>query len=160
MARFYENRMNQSDVPPPRPPRPRTVRRAGGSQDSGADMSPFLPEDDVTPPLMPMPYRRPPMPMPPGLEGQDRLMPPAGNFEGQVGQSMRGGLSALVSLLNAPGRGARGAVEGGMQAINPDFEMPFMRGGGQEQRIPLPRSFDPGTDAILRAIIARMQGGM
>jgi hypothetical protein len=100
------------------------------------------------------------MPMPPGLEGQNRLMPPAGNFEGQVGQSVSDGLRSIMPFLQAPGRVARGAVEGGMQAINPDFQMPFMRGGGQEQRMPLPRSFDPGTDAILRAIIARMQGGM
>jgi hypothetical protein len=139
------------------------TRKAGGSQDSGqGSVSSEESERRFrnAQRLMPIPSRRTPMPMPPGLEGQDRLMPPAGNFEGQAGQSVSDGLRSIMPFLQAPGKVARGAVEGGMQAINPDFQMPFMRGGGQEQRMPLPRSFDPGTDAILRAIIARMQGGM
>jgi hypothetical protein len=81
-----------------------------------------------------------------------------------------------MPFLQAPGRIARGAVEGGIQAINPEFEMPdysnaqipgvdfmnFITGSGvrdQGRRMPMPRNIDPGTDAILRAIMARMQGG-
>jgi hypothetical protein len=84
-----------------------------------------------------------------------------------------------MSLLTTPRRVARGAVEGGVQAVNPDFEMPdysnaqipgidfirdMMRGGGQGrpdsmEMAPLPRSFDPGTDALLRAYMRQMQGG-
>jgi hypothetical protein len=82
-------------------------------------------------------------------------------------------MEAVMPFLETPGRVARGAVEGGIQAINPDFEMPFMPGSGQGrgmpmpfmpgsgqgQMMPMPRNIDPGTDAILRAIMARMQGG-
>jgi hypothetical protein len=80
------------------------------------------------------------MPMPPGLEGQDRLMPPAGSFDRQAGQSMREGLNVLMSLLATPSRVARGAVEGGAQAVNPDFEV-------------------PDIEARLRAYLRQMQGG-
>jgi hypothetical protein len=85
-------------------------------------------------------------------------------------------MEATMPFLQAPGRIARGAVEGGIQAINPNFEMPdynnaqipgvdfmdFITGSGvrdQGRRMPMPRNIDPGTDAILRAIMARMQGG-
>jgi hypothetical protein len=79
-----------------------------------------------------------------------------------------------VSFLETPGRVVRGAVEGGAQAINPDFQMPnfsdaqmpgidfirdMMMGGGQGNEMPLLRSFDPGTDALLRAYMRQMQGG-
>jgi hypothetical protein len=111
------------------------------------------------------------------------------------------GMGATMPFLRAPGRVARGAIEGGIQAINPDFEMPFMpsgsrgtqpapmpdgrefiesitgsRGtqpapmpdgrefiesitGGQGQMMFMPRNIDPNADAILQAIMARMQGG-
>jgi hypothetical protein len=42
-----------------------------------------------------------------------------------------------------------------------DF-MNFITGSGVRDRgqmMPMPRNIDPGTDAILRAIMARMQGG-
>jgi hypothetical protein len=104
------------------------------------------------------------------LEGQRRLMPPAGSFDRQAGQGHREG---LVSFLGAPSRVVRGAVEGGAQAINPDFQMPNFSdaqmpsfeeyltsmGGGQGNEMLLPRSFDPGTDALLRAYMRQMQGG-
>jgi hypothetical protein len=69
------------------------------------------------------------------------------------------GMEAVMPFLAAPGRVVQGAVEGGIQAINPDFEMPFMPNSGQGRGMPMPRNIDPGTDAILRAIMARMQGG-
>jgi hypothetical protein len=68
-------------------------------------------------------------------------------------------MGAVMPFLTAPGRIARGAVEGGIQAIDPNFEMPFMPGSSQGRGMPMRRNIDPGTDAILRAIMARMQGG-
>ena len=137
--------------------------------------------------IMPMPQRpmSPPMPpgMPPGLEGRDRLMPPAGSFDRRAGQGLREALGALVSFLNTPGRVVRGAVEGGAQAINPDFEMPdysnaqipgvdfmnFITGSGLKDQsrpdsmrmAPMPRISDTQqeAEAILRAYMRQMQGG-
>jgi hypothetical protein len=84
-------------------------------------------------------------------------------------------LESAVSFLDTPGRVARGAAEGGIRAVNPDFQMPdfgnaqmpgidfirdmMMGGGAQGNEMPLRRSFDPGTDALLRAYMRQMQGG-
>lgn len=84
--------------------------------------------------LMPMPRRSEPRPMPPGLEGQQYLAP------GGMGGRMSGELDALMSLLATPSRVARGAIEGGAQAVNPDFQM-------------------PDIEALLRAYMRQMQGG-
>lgn len=81
-----------------------------------------------------MPPRRAPMPMPPGLEGQQYLAP------GGMGGRMSGELDVLMSLLATPSRVARGAIEGGAQAVNPNFEM-------------------PDIEALLRAYMRQMQGG-
>ena len=154
MARFYENPMNQPDAPSAAPkmqPRNRQTRQ---------DMERMVPR--ATP--------RPRREMPPGMEGQQYLAP-GGMGGSRAGQSLR---DAILPMLTAPSRVARGAMEGGIQAVNPDFQMPdysnaqipgvdfirdMMRGGGQSNEMPLPRSFDPGTDALLRAYMRQMQGG-
>jgi hypothetical protein len=140
MARFYENDRN---TPPPRPPGP-------------------MPPGDVA---------RRPAPMSPS---RSNARMPAPMSPSRPSGRMSGELDALMSLLTTPSRVARGAIEGGARAVNPDFEMPdysnaqipgidfikdMMRGGGQNNEMPLPRSFDPGTDALLRAYMRQMQGG-
>jgi hypothetical protein len=47
----------------------------------------------------------------------------------------------------------------GAQMPGIDFIRDMMMGGGQGNEMPLPRSFDPGTDALLRAYMRQMQGG-
>ena len=128
MARFYENDRNT----PPRPPRPMPPGDVARRPQPQRPMSPPMPSGprggvsneeserrirDARN-LMPMPRRSEPRPMPPGLEGQQYLAP------GGMGGRMSGELNALVSFLNTPGRVARGAIEGGARAVNPDFEMP------------------------------------
>ena len=155
----------------------RSTRKAGGTQDSGQGAvskqeSKSRLRDAQR--LMPMPRPSKPRSLPPRLRDAQRLMPPAGSFDRQAGQGLRQGLESAVSFLETPGRVVRGAVEGGAQAINPDFQMPnfsdaqmpgidfirdMMMGGGQGNEMPLLRSFDPGTDALLRAYMRQMQGG-
>jgi len=194
--------MPPGPMPPPTPPRPpqprnrddvperRNLPARRGEMPERRNLPYFPGRDDgqimpmprqlPTNPIMPSPRPQrpmsPPMPMPPGLEGQDRLMPPAGSFDRQAGQSMREGLSALMSLLTAPSRVARGAVEGGVQAINPDFEMSDFRdaqipgvdfmnfitgSAAQDQGRPMPRISDTQqeAEARLRAYLRQMQGG-
>jgi hypothetical protein len=95
----------------------------------------------------------------PGGAGADTFLDGAMPFLRAPRDAAVRGMEAVMPFLETPGRVARGAVEGGIQAINPDFEMPFMPGSGRGQMMPMPRNIDPGTDAILRAIMARMQGG-
>lgn len=184
MARFYENNRNTPPRPPrPTPPgdvarRPQTTRRAGGSQDSGQgsvskEESKKRLRDAQR--LMPRPQPRQFMPMPPGLEGQQYLAPGGmgGRMPGPSRENIRDALENIVPFLEMPGRIVSGAVEGGIRAVNPDFEMPFLRGSGQmipmpfipgsgqdqPMPMPLPRNFDPMTDALLRAYMRQMQGG-
>ena len=112
----------------------------------------------------------------PGGAGADTFLDGAMPFLRAPRDAAVRGMEAVMPFLKTPGRVARGAVEGGIQAINPDFEMPdysnaqipgvdfmnFITGSGvqdQGRRMPMQRNIDPGTDAILRAIMARMQGG-
>ena len=153
---------------PPRPPRPPMPRPEMDSRDSVAK------RPSAGPRMEPKqrPRARPQMPK---QEAKARFQdsrnivpggPGADTFQNDI-------MGAAMPFLTAPSRVARGAVEGGIQAINPNFEMPFMPGSGQGQmmpmpfmqgsaqgqRMPMPRNIDPGTDAILRAIMMRMQGG-
>ena len=63
-----------------------------------------------------------PAPIPSGDESERRYRP--GSFDRRAGQGMRDALEAIFPVLIAPSRIARGAIEGGAQAVNPDFEMP------------------------------------
>ena len=147
MARFYENDRNT----PPRPPRPMPPGDRASTARSTRMPAPMSPSRPGGPRggvsneeserrirdarnLMPMPRRSEPRPMPPGLEGQQYLAP------GGMGGRMSGELDVLMSLLATPSRAARGAIEGGAQAVNPDFEM-------------------PDIEALLRAYMRQMQGG-
>ena len=172
---------------PPRPPRPPMPRPEMDSRDSVAK------RPSAGPRMEPKqrPQARPQMPkqqakasqtkariqdsrtIVPGGPGTDTFLDDAMPFLRAPRDAALRGAEAVMPFLQAPGRIARGAVEGGIQAINPDFEMPFMpgseqgqmmpmpfmRGSAQGQRMPMPRNIDPGTDAILRAIMMRMQGG-
>ena len=95
----------------------------------------------------------------PGGPGADTFLDDAMPFLRAPRDAALRGMEATMPFLQAPGRIARGAVEGGIQAIDPNFEMPFMPGSSQGRGMPMRRNIDPGTDAILRAIMARMQGG-
>jgi hypothetical protein len=157
----------------------RSTRKAGGTQDSGQGS---VSKEEASnrlrgaQNLMPRPRPSKSLPLPPGLRNAERLMPPAGSFDRGAGQGMRESLESAASFFGAPGRVVQGAIEGGARAINPDFEMPdysnaqipgvdfmdFITGSGvrdQGRRMPMQRNIDPGTDAILRAIMMRMQGG-
>ena len=128
MARFYENDRNT----PPRPPRPmppgdvarRPQRpmsppmpsgpRSGGMIDEPTELINSLKRRGGMSPR--------PAPIPSGDESERRYRP--GSFDRRAGQGMRDALEAIFPVLIAPSRIARGAIEGGAQAVNPDFEMP------------------------------------
>jgi hypothetical protein len=111
--------------------------------------------------------------MVPGGPGADTFLDDAMPFLRAPRDAALRGAEAVMPFLRAPGQIARGAVEGGIQAINPDFQMPgfgsarptppsfeeYVGNLGIDGGMPMPRNIDPGTDAILRAIMARMQGG-
>lgn len=170
MARFYENDRN---TPPPRPPRPMPPgdvaskpkpRKDSGQGGVSKEESKSRLRDAQR--LMPMPRPSKSRPLPPGLEGQDRLMPMPSR---RAPMSMPPGLEGQQYL--APGgMGADTFLDGMGQNVMPDFsnaEIPgvnfirdmMMGGGAQDGGMPLPRSFDPGTDALLRAYMRQMQGG-
>ncbi len=139
----------------------RSTRKAGGTQDSGQGAvskqeSKRRLRDAQN--LMPMPRPSKSRPLPPGLEGQDRLMPMPRRSEPM---SMPPGLEGQQYL--APGgMGADTFLEGMGQNVMPgvNFIRDMMVGGGaQDGAMPLRRSFDPGTDALLRAYMRQMQGG-
>jgi hypothetical protein len=161
---------------PPRPPRPPMPRPEMDSRDSVAK------RPSASPRMEPKqrPQARPQMPKQQAKASQtkariqdSRNIVPGGPGADTFQNDMMG---AAMPFLTAPSRVARGAVEGGIQAINPDFEMPdysnaqipgvdfmnFITGSAaqdQGRRMPMQRNIDPGTDAILRAIMMRMQGG-
>ena len=160
MARSYENRMNQPT--PPAPP----VRPPGGASRMQAGEQQARQEKRR---MVPRPAPQPRREMP---EGIDYSIVPGGMGGSQAGQSMRDGLGDIASFLATPSRVARGAVEGGVQAINPDFQMPgygdaqmpgidFIRDmmmRGNQDMAPNFRPFNP-TEAMLRAYFERMQAG-
>jgi hypothetical protein len=130
-----------------------TQRNAEGTPQKPRSQRPQMPKMEVQARL------RDSRNMVPGGPGADTFLDDAMPFLRAPRDAALRGAEAIMPFLQAPSQIARGAVEGGIQAINPDFEMPFMPGSGQGQMMPMPRNIDPGTDAILRAIMARMQGG-